>query len=183
MKSEITHHKLIKPHYIHQPNWAWSTTSAMMFRKDVLDLIKTDNTQPFRVCADYYIAHFSNLLGGSMLLDIPMVNYRKHGDNNFAKNKIIGGPKPNGHLKYHNHPEHELLQKEILTQLLKRREEFESYFPTPREFAFLLGRVKDAREIIKEFNIDKDLENLLLYVTWPDVKNAIKKLEKQAKKG
>jgi glycosyltransferase involved in cell wall biosynthesis len=182
MREVVDGFKLIKPHYIHSPNWAWTTTSAMMFRKDVLDLIRTKNTQPFRVCADYYIAHFSNLLGGSMLLNIPMVNYRKHGGNNFAKNRIIGGPKPNGHLKYHNHPEHELLQKEILTQLITRRSEFESYFPNPREFAFLMGRVKDARDIVKEFEVDEDLKSLFLYVTWGDVKKAIKKLEKERKK-
>ncbi|QAR32106.1 glycosyltransferase [Geovibrio thiophilus] len=129
---EITY---LPPRVIHTPTWSWSTTSAMMFRTDLLRLIKTENTDAFRVCADYYIAHFANLLGGSLLFDRAKVNYRRHGKNLFAKNFIIGGNRPTGSLLHHGHPAHETLQKEIVTKMIEKRAEFEPYFSDEIRYA------------------------------------------------
>jgi len=180
-------YKLIKPRVIHQSFWLWSTTSAMMFRKDVLDLIKTDNTEPFRICADYYIVHFSNLLGGSYLYNKALVNYRRHGDNGFSKNKIIGGKKPTGHLKIHNHPEHIALQKEIINKLLKDREIFETYFPDTRSYAKLIAKVMYVDDILKDKDIKIDTElKILLQCVKGEVagerQEMLKQLAKKEKK-
>lgn len=174
-------YRLVKPALLHTQTWSWSTTSAMMFRKDVLDLIETKNTEPFRICADYYIVHFANILGGSMLINKPLVNYRKHGGNNFAKNKIIGGPKPNGHLTYHSHPNHESLQKEILDKLVHERSTFEPYFSTAKEYAILMGRIKDVNTILEDYEneLDEDLKVLLFYVVEQEIKNRKKNVRKR----
>lgn len=125
----------LSPRVIHTPTWSWSTTSAMMFRTDLLRLIKTENTDAFRVCADYYIAHFANLLGGSILFDRAKVNYRRHGKNLFSKNFVIGGDRPTGSLNHHGHMPHEILQKEIVTKMIEKRAEFEPYYASESAYA------------------------------------------------
>lgn len=150
----------VGPRVIHTPTWSWSTTSAMMFRTDLLRLIKTDKTDEFRICADYYIVHFANLLGGSLLYDEAKVNYRRHGKNSFSKNFVIGGHRPTGSSLHHAHPEHVTLQKEILHQMLSRRAEFEPYFPSVERFFETVLFVADEKLISSSFSLsqnDKDI--------------------------
>lgn len=146
---------------IHTPTWSWSTTSAMMFRTDLLRLIETEMTEDFRVCADYYIVHFANLLGGSLLFDHCKVNYRRHGGNNFSKNFIIGGHRPTGHSHYHAHPSQSALQKGILDKLLKERERFEPYFPSLRRYAETIAFVAPIEETLRGYEMGDDLRSTL----------------------
>jgi glycosyltransferase involved in cell wall biosynthesis len=148
----------ISPRVIHTPSWSWSTTSAMCFRTDLLRLIETDNTEDFRVCADYYIVHFANLLGGSLLFDRAKVNYRRHGENSFSKNFLIGGHRPTGHDKYHFHPEHKTLQREILKKMILEREKFEPYFPNIERYAEALLYIAPFEFIMSNFSVDRELE-------------------------
>jgi glycosyltransferase involved in cell wall biosynthesis len=151
----------ISPRVIHTPSWSWGTTSAMMFRSDVLRLIEPENTEDFRICADYYIAHFANLLGGSMLFDRVKVNYRRHGNNGFSRNFVIGGYKPTGSMKYHGHPSHEILQTTIAGMLINKHEVYEPYFPLEYKYAELIVSVAPAELIKKNFKLDADLEKLI----------------------
>jgi len=153
--------KYIKPRVIHTPTWSWSTTSAMMFRTDMLRLIETDNTDAFRVCADYYIVNFSNLLGASMLFDVSISNYRRHGKNNFSKNFIIGGHKPTGHLKYHGHPEHSILLQEIVGKLILQREKFEPYFGNIAHYATILSFASPVEQLLKRDDLPHDIADFL----------------------
>ncbi|MFP4486906.1 MAG: glycosyltransferase family 2 protein [Campylobacterales bacterium] len=151
----------IAPRVIHTPTWSWSTTSAMMFRSDLLKLLKTDMTDEFRVCADYYIVHFANLLGGSMLYDRCRVNYRRHGKNNFSKNFIIGGHRPTGHSDYHAHPTQGALQKAILDKLILKRADFEPYFPSLRRYAEAIAFVTPIDFILSSYKLEDDLKAML----------------------
>lgn len=151
----------ISPRVIHTPTWSWSTTSAMMFRSELLNLIKTDMTDEFRVCADYYIVHFANLLGGSMLYDRCRVNYRRHGKNNFSKNFIIGGHRPTGHSDYHKHPTQGALQKAILDKLIKQRTDFEPYFPSLLRYVETIAFVAPVDYILSNYKVDSDVEVML----------------------
>lgn len=139
----------VPPRVIHTPTWNWSTTSAMMFRTDMLRLIKTDSTDAFRVCADYYTVHFANLLGGSLIYNKTKVNYRRHGGNMFSKNFIIGGHKPTGDMNA-SHPSHDELQREILGKLIDTKNVFRPYFPSEERYCETLLYVAD-QEFIKNF--------------------------------
>lgn len=70
--------------------WIWSTTSAIMFRRRVLELVLTDSARPIRICADYYLLQFSHLIGGSLLVQAAHGCYRRHGANGFAQSGVIG---------------------------------------------------------------------------------------------
>lgn len=80
-----------QPWEVPQWGWMWSTTSSAMFRRDVLDMIISDECRCLRVCADSYLFHFSHALGGTLIIPAVHGCYRRHGSNNFSKNPIIGG--------------------------------------------------------------------------------------------
>jgi glycosyltransferase involved in cell wall biosynthesis len=143
----------VSPRVIHTPTWSWSTTSSMMFRTELLNLIKPEDTSAFRICADYYLAHFANLLGGSILYNKAKVNYRRHGENGYTKNFVIGGHRPTGVVN----TIHEDIQKLIISNLLERRELFQRYFHTPEKF-FETVLFTAPKEFIEEhFEISADI--------------------------
>jgi glycosyltransferase involved in cell wall biosynthesis len=76
---------------VHSTGWIWSTTSATMFRRAVLDVIMSPESRCLRISADRYMFNFSHGLGGSLL--IPSVHgcYRRHGINGFGANPVLGG--------------------------------------------------------------------------------------------
>jgi glycosyltransferase involved in cell wall biosynthesis len=114
--------RYIKPRPLHRPFWIWATTSSMMFRKPILDLIMPDGTDPFRVCADNYICHFANIIGGSMLIPTVHGCYRRHGSNYFSSNPFLGARLPTGNMD--EHPKHHIVRLTILSHILKNHEKF-----------------------------------------------------------
>jgi glycosyltransferase involved in cell wall biosynthesis len=70
--------------------WIWTTTSAVMFRRGILDLALTDSIADIRICADFFLLHFSHLIGGTLLIRNAHGFYRRHGSNQFALNAVIG---------------------------------------------------------------------------------------------
>ena len=112
----------VGPHYLYTNTWIWATTSSMMFRRTTLQLILPDVTEPFRICADNYLCHFANMVGGSVLIPERYGCYRRHGSNVFSKNRIVGGQHPTGDMRAH--PRHEMVRKAILDHLLKYSDRF-----------------------------------------------------------
>lgn len=109
-------------HYLFENTWLWATTSSMMFRRATLHLILPDETDAFRVCADNYICHFSNLVGGSLLIPRRYGCYRRHGANSFSNNRIVGGQHPTGDMR--NHPHHATIRNAVVNHLLVHSDRF-----------------------------------------------------------
>jgi glycosyltransferase involved in cell wall biosynthesis len=70
--------------------WYWSVTSGMMFRRSVLEFSIPEDTEPFRTCADYFVCHMANLIGGSALIREPLCLYRVHSRNSLANRSVFG---------------------------------------------------------------------------------------------
>ncbi|MEL6218501.1 MAG: glycosyltransferase family A protein [Pseudomonadota bacterium] len=70
--------------------WIWTTTSAIMFRRGILETILSDRVRDIRICADYYLLRFAHLIGGTLLFRRPLGAYRLHGNNNYAATGIVG---------------------------------------------------------------------------------------------
>ncbi len=138
--------RYIPPDSIHEPFWIWATTSSMMFRRSILDLIIPENGEPFRVCADNYLCHFANLIGGSLI--IPEVHgcYRRHGLNYFSSNPLVGGRLPTGDMK--RHPKHEIVRLNILSHFLKNHERFLALL-SEKGFILTLLRIVGPYELIR----------------------------------
>jgi glycosyltransferase involved in cell wall biosynthesis len=74
-------------------NWVWSPTSGMVFRRAAVDLIRPQDASRLRTCADNYLARFSHVVGGTILIGETLGYYRIHGSNGFAKRTVYGdGP-------------------------------------------------------------------------------------------
>jgi glycosyltransferase involved in cell wall biosynthesis len=102
--------------------WVWATTSSMMFRRPLLNYVFSDSDDAFRKCADNYICHFSNLLGGSILIPNLLGCYRRHQNNTFSNNPLIGGRLPTGDMR--NHPGHRLVLQHINKRLFECSQQF-----------------------------------------------------------
>lgn len=111
---------------LYNPFWLWATTSSMMFRTSILQLIMPDNAREFTICADNYLVHFANLLGGSLLISTIHGCYRRHGKNCFGSNPVIGGHLPVGDMD--KHPKHDIVRKTILKKLLNHYKYFYPLF-------------------------------------------------------
>jgi len=118
------HYRMIGTVSLHHSFWVWATTSSMMFRRAVLDYVLGDADEAFRKCADNYVAHYCNLLGGSILMPLTLGCYRRHQRNTFSTNPLIGGRLPTGDMRYH--PAHQQVLDSIRARLLECREQFVS---------------------------------------------------------
>ena len=128
---------------LHRPFWVWATTSSMMFRRAVLDYALVDADEVFRKCADNYVAHFCNLLGGSILIPTVLGCYRRHQRNTFSNNPLIGGRLPTGDMRHH--PTHRLVLDSIRTRLVECHKEFISLLG-PAGFVHTVARVTPGSE-------------------------------------
>ena len=107
---------------LHRPFWIWATTSSMMFRRSVLDYVLSNADEAFRKCADNYVCHFCNMLAGSILIPGVFGCYRRHQQNVFSTNPLIGGRLPTGDMR--NHPGHDLVMHHIRERLFERSQQF-----------------------------------------------------------
>lgn len=70
--------------------WLWSSTSGMMFRRDVLSIIRLPDPDRIRMCADEYLAFAAHMLGGSVRVEQVLGSYRLHPKNGWADGRVIG---------------------------------------------------------------------------------------------
>jgi len=72
-------------------HWVWVSTSSMMFRRSLIDLVFPDDDETFRLHMDFYIVVLAQMVSGSLLIDDALYSYRLHGRNFAANNPILGG--------------------------------------------------------------------------------------------
>ncbi|PZX10352.1 glycosyl transferase family 2 [Palleronia aestuarii] len=70
-------------------DWIWTSTSAVMFRRNALDIVMSDRTKGLRISADFYLFQFCHLIGGTVLVPGAHGAYRRHGANNFARDVTL----------------------------------------------------------------------------------------------
>lgn len=126
--------------------WIWATSSSMVYRSDTLRLILPKrNGKAFRICADYYIAHFANLLGNSMLIPTVHGCYRRHGKNNFGCHPVLGAINSVGDLA--KHPPHDEFRTTIIGHVVDHAARFRAIL-SPRGLLHFLFRVATLREFM-----------------------------------
>lgn len=96
--------------------WCWSVTSGMMFRRSVLEFSIPEDTEPFRTCADYFVCHMANLIGGSALIREPLCLYRVHSRNSLANRSVYGLDTQLHDIK--RHYDHQTVTRPIMTDHL-----------------------------------------------------------------
>lgn len=103
--------------------WIWSTTSAIMFRRDVLEIALTEYVRDIRICADFHLLHFCHLVGGSLLIDSSHGCYRLHGSNNFAARMFVSGDGRAGTLQ--GDVKYSQMWSRIHSEILRQYEEID----------------------------------------------------------
>jgi glycosyltransferase involved in cell wall biosynthesis len=72
-----------------QGGWPWSSTSAMMFRRAALNLIRPRKKLAYRRAADSYLANGAHLLGGSLFLTKPLLYRGVHSGNGWLSSAVF----------------------------------------------------------------------------------------------
>lgn len=72
-------------------HWVWVSTSSMMFRRSLIDLVFPPDDAAFRLHMDFYVVVMAQLVAGSLLIDEALYAYRLHGRNGAADNPVLGG--------------------------------------------------------------------------------------------
>lgn len=104
--------------------WVWATSSSMVFRRSTVELILPNDGTTFRICADYYIAHFCHLIGDSLLIPTIHGCYRRHGGNHFGSNPVLGNINSVGNLD--KHPPHDLFRQTMINHVVNN---FDVFYP------------------------------------------------------
>jgi glycosyltransferase involved in cell wall biosynthesis len=122
-------------------HWVWVSTSSMMFRRSLIDLVFPDDDETFRLHMDYYIVVMAQMVAGSLLIDEPLYSYRLHGRNFAANNPILGGRL---HLSARNWGDtHQRMLDRMLDAMTQGREKFVAALGE-KQYARMLLRMRAA---------------------------------------
>ena len=83
--SQYGFHRFVAPT---ENGWHWSTTSSMMFRSDALRTFRPSKKLSYVGQGDSYCAQGSHMLGGTILLNEPLVYRGIHQNNDFISNSV-----------------------------------------------------------------------------------------------
>jgi glycosyltransferase involved in cell wall biosynthesis len=72
-------------------HWVWVSTSSMMFRRSLVNLVFPEDDETFRLHMDFYVVVMAQMVAGSLLIDEALYSYRLHGRNGAADNPVLGG--------------------------------------------------------------------------------------------
>jgi glycosyltransferase involved in cell wall biosynthesis len=123
-------------------HWVWVSTSSMMFRRSLIDLVFPDDDETFRLHMDFYVVVMAQMVSGSLLIDEPLYSYRLHGKNFAANNPVLGGRL---HLSARNWGNtYAAMLDRMLAAMLEGRERFVAALGE-RQFCRMLFRMKAAR--------------------------------------
>jgi hypothetical protein len=86
--STQTPYRLYTKRLVH---WVWVSTSSMMFRRSLINLVFPENDEAFRLHMDFYVVVMAQMVAGSLLIDDALYSYRLHGRNGAADNPVLGG--------------------------------------------------------------------------------------------
>jgi glycosyltransferase involved in cell wall biosynthesis len=132
-------------HTARQVYWVWVSTSSMMFRRSLIDLVFPADDEAFRLHMDYYVVVMAQMVAGSLLIDEPLYSYRLHGRNGAADNPVLGGRL---HLSGRNWGNtHALMLERMQNAMIDGRERFITALGD-RQYRRMVLRMRGARQPI-----------------------------------
>jgi glycosyltransferase involved in cell wall biosynthesis len=124
-------------------HWVWVSTSSMMFRRSLIDLVFPDDDEAFRLHMDFYIVVMAQMVAGSLLIDEPLYSYRLHGRNGAADNPVLGGRL---HLSARNWGNtHARMLDRMMTSMIRDRERLVTALGD-RQYRRMVWRMRAARQ-------------------------------------
>lgn len=134
----------------HKGFWLWATASSMLLRRAAVELVMPDPGVTFPICADYYIAHFCQQIGNSILIPDIHGCYRRHGDNGFSANPSVGSVNAMG--DFSRHPPHDVFRQAMIEHILAHQDRFLPIFGANGLLVLLfrLSGRDDLRRILRQ---------------------------------
>ena len=124
-------------------HWVWVSTSSMMFRRSLIDLVFPDDDEAFRLHMDFYVVVMAQMVAGSLLIDEALYSYRLHGRNFAANNPVLGGRL---HLSQRNWGAvYATMLDRMLGAMIRDRERFATALGD-RQYRRMLLRMQAARK-------------------------------------
>jgi glycosyltransferase involved in cell wall biosynthesis len=123
-------------------HWVWVSTSSMMFRRSLIDLVFPQDDEAFRLHMDFYVVVMAQMVAGSLLIDEALYSYRLHGKNGAADNPVLGGRL---HLSGRNWGNtHARMLDRMLTAMVRGHEQF-AVALGDRQYRRMVLRMRAAR--------------------------------------
>ncbi|MBM3645817.1 MAG: glycosyltransferase family 2 protein [Alphaproteobacteria bacterium] len=130
-------------HTVRQVHWVWVSTSSMVFRRSLIDLVFPDDDEAFRLHMDFYVVVMAQMVAGSLLIDEALYGYRLHGRNGAADNPVLGGRL---HLSARNWGDtHARMLDRMLAAMERDRDRFVTALGE-RQYRRMLWRMRAARQ-------------------------------------
>jgi glycosyltransferase involved in cell wall biosynthesis len=73
------------------PTWSSNSTAAMMFRRDIVELVLPEGDDQLRLYLDFYLSTFCVLIVGGIAIHEALYSYRMHGRNKHSDGLMLGG--------------------------------------------------------------------------------------------
>ncbi|SJZ42156.1 Glycosyl transferase family 2 [Enhydrobacter aerosaccus] len=102
------------------PTWSSNSTAAMMFRRDIIELVLPDNDEQLRLYLDFYLSTFCILIVGCIAVHEALYAYRMHGKNKHSDGLMLGGASQTSRKNWA--PISESVFNLILNVMLERRD-------------------------------------------------------------
>lgn len=83
---ELGFHRYLPPT---RTGWLWTSSSSMVFRSAALRLLRPKHELKWRPGADSYLAHGSHMLGGTLILNKPLVYRGIHATNEWLSGDVF----------------------------------------------------------------------------------------------
>jgi glycosyltransferase involved in cell wall biosynthesis len=126
-------------------HWVWVSTSSMMFRRSLIDLVFPEDDETYRLHMDFYVVVMAQMVAGSLLIDEALYSYRLHGRNFAANNPVLGGRL---HMSARNWGEtYSTMLDRILAAMVRNRDRFVTALGE-RQYQKMLHRMQAARKTI-----------------------------------
>ena len=123
-------------------HWVWVSTSSMMFRRSLIDLVFPDDDETYRLHMDFYVVVMAQMVAGSLLIDEALYAYRLHGRNGAADNPVLGGRL---HLSSRNWGNtYAVMLDRMLAAMVRERDRYVGALGE-RQYRRMLLRMKAAR--------------------------------------
>ncbi len=112
--------------------WYWSPNSSAVFRKSAIEvMLKYSSPEKWKICPDKFLFNIANLIGGSVIIDLPLVGYRRHKKNAGCSNYVTGDSKyPSDKTTLVNVNNNIKIRPETLKFLLENKSYFIEKFGT-----------------------------------------------------
>ena len=123
-------------------HWVWVSTSSMMFRRSLIDLVFPEDDETFRLHMDFYVVVMAQMVAGSLLIDEALYSYRLHGRNFAANNPILGGRLHLSARDWGN--TYSTMLDRMLAAMIRDRDRFVTALGD-RQYRRMLLRMKGAR--------------------------------------